>query len=103
MVISGNYTFSQIENATASQVIQIGGFSLEEAGEIQFFWEGIKRLLLIDFIDRRDGIRMEALKTEAQTWLDANFPNWQATRGRESDKPYVTIWLEGKPEDIDNG
>lgn len=33
-----------------------------------------------------------------KTWLDVNFANWEAERGRIDNKPFIIIWLKGKPE-----
>ena len=96
--IDHGYTAQQVANATAGQVVNLLGLTGDAAEQATRYWPGIKRLLLMDLQHHADIADMEALKATAKAWLDANFPDWQAERGREGDKPYVTIWLEGRPE-----
>lgn len=62
------------------------------------FLTNMKSLLIVEMQEQQDENDVQQLKQTAKAWLDANFPDWQAERGKESDKPFVKIWLEGKPE-----
>ena len=56
------------------------------------------KLGVIDALRHRDDENdLQQLKQTAKNWFDANFPDWEAERGRQGNKPYITIWLRGKP------
>lgn len=93
IVLDGDYTIEQVQNATFNQVADLLGtrdFTLT-------FLNNMKRGLKDAVQNKNDAEAMEQLKQQAKAWLDANFPDWQAKRGREGGKPYVTIWLKGEP------
>jgi len=93
IALDGNYTIEQVQNASFNQVAAILGtrdFTLT-------FLNNMKRGIIDTLRNRDDEDNMQALRIVAMAWLNANFPNWKAERGRESDKPFVKIWLEGKP------
>lgn len=94
--IAANYTVAQIELATEEQVCTLLGVP---AGSFSgTFFENMKRRLIKDLQDRDDEVDLQNVKAGASTFLDANFPNWQADRGREDGSRFVKIWLEGRPE-----
>ena len=93
IVLSGDYTIEQIENASFNQVAEL----LDTRHFSLTFLNKMKRGLIMTLQGRNDEDNMQQLKQTAKTWLDANFPDWQAERGRESDRPFVKIWLKGKP------
>lgn len=91
--LDNNLTIEQVQNATFNQIATILGtrnFSLA-------FLNNMKRGIVMSLQNRDDEQNLQQLKQIAKNWLDANFPDWEAERGREGDKPYVTIWLKGKP------
>jgi len=91
--LDNNLTIEQVHNATFNQIATILGtrnFSLA-------FLNNMKRGIVMSLQNRDDEQNLQQLKQIAKNWLDANFPDWEAERGREGDKPYVTIWLKGKP------
>ncbi len=93
IALDGNCTIEQVENAGFNQVAELLGtrnFSLA-------FLNNMKWGIVMALQNRDDEQNMQQLKQTAKSWLDANFPDWQAERGRESDKPFVKVWLEGKP------
>jgi len=93
-VLDGNYSIKQVENAGSVQVTKMLGtrsFSLA-------FLNNMKHLLIAEMQEKKDENDMQGLKQQAKTWLNVNFPGWQAERGRDGDKPFVKIWLKGKPE-----
>lgn len=94
IVLDGDYTIDQVKNATMGQVAQLLGPDVRFG---QAFFQNMKRGLIMTLQNRDDENDMQQLKQTAKTWLDANFPDWEAERGREGDKNYVTIWLRGKP------
>lgn len=94
IVLDGDYTIDQVEKATMGQVAKLLG---PEVRFSQAFFQNMKRGIIMTLRNRDDENDMQQLKQTAKTWLDANFPDWTAERGRDGDKTYVTIWLRGKP------
>jgi len=98
IALDGHYTIEQVRSASISQVTTL----LETSHFSSGFLYNMKRLLISELQDRQDERDTHELRQVAMTWLNANFPDWQAERGREGDKPYVTIWLKGKPNGSDD-
>lgn len=94
LAIDGDYTVEQVRNATYNQIRNLLG--LQNLSEN--FINTAKRKLIIALNNRDDTQIMADLRSVALTWLNNNFPDFEAERGREDDKPYVTIWLKGKPD-----
>jgi len=94
IVLDSNYTIKQVRDATYNQIAGLFG----ERGFGNAFLTNMKRLLITEMQGVQDEENMQQLKQTAKSWLDANFPDWVAERGREDDKPFITIWLKGKPE-----
>ena len=92
IALDGGYSVEQAEGLSFKQAASLLGtrqFSLA-------FLNNAKRAIITALQDRDDKNDLQALKETAKNWLVANFPDWEAERGREGDKPYVTIWLKGK-------
>lgn len=69
-------------------------------GERKFsnaFLTNMKSLLVAEMQDQQDESNKQlfAAKVEA---LRNKFPDFEVERGREGDKPFITIWLKSKPE-----
>jgi len=94
IALDGNYTIEQIQNARFNQVAEL----LESRDFTVAFLNNMKRGIIDALQNRYDEQTLQRLTQEAKNWLDVNFPDWQAERGRQGNKLYVTIWLEGKPE-----
>jgi len=94
IALDENYTIEQVENATMGQVAQLLGPDVRLS---QVFLLNMKRGIIMALQNRDDENDMQQLKQTAKNFLDANFPDWEAERSREGDKPCVTIWLKGKP------
>lgn len=92
IALDGNYTIEQIQNAGFDQIAEL----LETRSFSLAFLNNMKRGIIDALQNRDDETAMQSLKQQAKSWLDANFPGWEAERGREGDKPFVTIWLKGK-------
>lgn len=93
IVLDGGYTIDQARALNFNQVAGLlgtPGFSLA-------FLNNMKRGIVMALQGRDDENDLQQLKEAAKNWLDANFPDWEAERGREGEKPYITIWLKGKP------
>ncbi len=91
--LDGNYTIEQVQDLDIDQASGLLGtrvFSLT-------FLNNMKRNIITVLHNRDDELNLQQLKQKAKTWLDENSPSWEAERGREGDKPFVTIWLQGKP------
>jgi len=93
IALGGNYSIEQVRRLRFNQAADLLG---SHDFTVTFF-NNMKRGVIVSLRNRDDKANMEQLKQTAKAWLDANFPNWEAERGREGDKPYVTIWLEGRP------
>lgn len=92
-VLTENWTMEQLEAVTLKQIATFLG----KPHLSVTFLKNAKNCL-IETVQNRDDLKnLQDLKATAKSWLDANFPDWEAERGREGDKPYVTIWLKGKP------
>ncbi len=93
IALDGNYTVEQAQalgfNQTA-ELLETRSFSLT-------FLVNMKRGVIDALRHRDDENDFQQLKQTAQNWLDTNFPDWEAERGRQGNKPYITIWLRGKP------
>lgn len=95
IALAENYTIDQVEKATMGQVAKLLG---PDVRFTQAFLHNMKRGIIMTLQNRDDENDMQQLKQTAKTWLDSNFPDWDAERGREGDKTFVKIWLKGKPE-----
>ncbi len=93
IALDGNYTVEQIRALTFNQATTLLG---EKPPSITFL-ENAKRGIVMALGDRDDKANLQQLKSKVKTFLDNNFPDWEAERGREGEKPYVKIWLKGKP------
>lgn len=90
--LDGNYTIEQVQSLDFNQATQLLGtrtFTLT-------FLNNMKRGIVMVLQNRDDELDLQQLKQKAETWLDTHFPDWEAERGREGDKPFVTIWFQGK-------
>jgi len=93
IALDGNYAIEQVQalgfNKTA-ELLQTRDFTVT-------LLNNMKRDIIASLHNRDDKANMEQLKQTVKTWLNANFPDWEAESGRQGNKSYVTIWLEGKP------
>jgi len=93
IVLDGDYTIEQVKNmrwGQAAELLDCQDFS-------KAFLNNMKRGIVDALRNRDDKATLEQLKEDIKAYLDANDPHWEAERGREGGKPYVKIWLEGKP------
>ena len=93
IAFDGDYIVEQLQFMKFSRAIELLGtsdFTLT-------FLNNMKRSVIDAIQDRDDEFSLQQLKQRVQSILDANFAGWEAERGRHSGKPYVNIWLEGKP------
>ena len=95
IALDGNYSIEQVQGLRFGQAVEL----LETRDFSITFLNNMKRGIVDVLRNHNDKANMEQLKQTAKAWLDANFPDWEAERGRQGNKSYVTIWLEGK----DNG
>ena len=93
LVLNNNYTVEQVQELSINQAAKLlgaGGFSCT-------FWDNMKRAVIAALQSRDDQNNLEQLRQTAKSWLDTNFPSWEAEIEREKDKPCVKLWLKGKP------
>ena len=89
-----NIALAGFEAMTAGEIIIAAGAEGKVSGT---FATNMKRGVLSALKDRDDGIDLQQIKSKVKTFLDANFPDWEAERAREGGKPFIKIWLKGKP------
>jgi hypothetical protein len=90
-----NLTTGEIEALSPHELIALLG-----EGQIRLshtFVNNMKSAVIMAMENRDDENDLQQVKTKIKSWLDANFPNWEAERDREDGKPCIKIWLEGKP------
>ena len=91
--LDNNYTVDQVRSLNFSQAAEL----LETRDFSHTFLNNMKRCIVIILQNRDDESDFLRLKQVTEDRLVTNFPNWEAEFGRESDKPFVKIWLRGKP------
>lgn len=96
IALDGEYAISQIKDATAEQIEGLLGVSNLKSA----FIENMRRSLVSDLQARDDETILADFKGQltggARTWLLNHFPDAAFERGRDSGKPFVKVWLEGK-------
>ncbi|MHC4084453.1 MAG: hypothetical protein ACYSWZ_22410 [Planctomycetota bacterium] len=93
IALDRNYTVEQaqaLDFNQAAELLETRSFSLT-------FLINMKYGVIDTLRHRDDENDLQQLKETTQNWLDTNFPDWEAERGRQGNKPYITIWLRGKP------
>lgn len=93
VALDGNYTVEQVRALSFAQATALLG---ERPASFTFL-ENIKRGIITALQDREDEVNLQQIKLKITSLLDADFPDWKAEHGREGRKPFVTIWMEGKP------
>jgi hypothetical protein len=89
-----NLSYAGFEAVTPGEILKAAGAEGKVSGT---FATNIKRGVLSALKDRDDEIDLQQIKSKVKTYLDTNFPDWEAEKGREGGKPYIKIWLKGKP------
>ena len=87
-----NYGIEQVKNATDEQLKQLLGVE-----RLPCIINGAKELLCRELQERDDEIDKEFVRSKAREFLSDYFPDFEVERGRELKKPFVKIWLKGKP------
>ena len=93
IVLDGDYTIEQVKSLRFGQAVEL----LETREFDGTFLNNMKRGLIDAIRGRNDVANTETVKGKIKTWLNNNYPDWEIEHGREGDKPFVKIWLEGKP------
>ena len=91
--LDGNYTVEQVRALSFTQAAALLG---ERPASVTFL-ENMKKGIIMALQNQEDEFNLQQIKQMIASWLDSNFPDWEAERGRESGEPFVTIWMEGKP------
>lgn len=90
--LDGNYTAAQVRALSFTQASALLG---ERPASFTFL-ENMKKGIIMSLQNQEDEFNLQQVKLAVASWLDSNFPDWEAERGREGGKPFVTIWMEGK-------
>jgi len=99
--------FKQLALQDHYSIEYVEGLGFNEAAELlgrgdftQTFLNNMKRGVVAVLQDRDDEADLQGLRSQLidgnRRWLQENFPDAQFERGRQADKPYITIWLRGK-------
>jgi len=94
IALDEDYTVEQAELATDAQIKTL----LDAPGLKPAFIANMRRCIFRVLASRDDERDLQQLKSQILNWLSKNFPDFEMERGREDDKPFVKIWLKGKPE-----
>ncbi len=92
IALEGDYTIEQVTNASKGQIESLVGHELTVN-----FYSSLKTCVLQDLQEKLDGQAVAAFKDKVKAYLDQYYPDYKFERGRDRDKPFITIWLEGKP------
>ncbi len=92
-LLEGNYTAEQVRALSFTQATALLG---ERPASFTFF-ENMKKGIIMTLQNQEDEFNLQQFKLKVAGWLDSNFPSWDAERGREGGKLFVTIWMKGKP------
>ncbi|MGB2807543.1 MAG: hypothetical protein WBC22_07375 [Sedimentisphaerales bacterium] len=93
IALDRNYTVEQVQALAFNQAAEL----LETCSFSLTFLINMKHGVIDALQHRDDENDLQQLKQTAKNWLDTNFPDWEAERGRQGNEPYITIWLRGKP------
>jgi hypothetical protein len=91
-ILGNDYTIEQVESATRQQVINLLGtddFTQTQLGNV-------KKLLIRDVKEKEDIANMLSIRDE----IISCFPSAEFDKGRIGTKRFVTVWLDGKPEEV---
>ena len=101
IALDGGYTIAQVQGASKSQIKTLLGASNLKAA----FVNNMKRVLITHLQDRDDEVDKVFLLNEidggAREAFCDRFPDFEIERDRKRDKPYITIWPKGKPEEAE--
>lgn len=92
-MLDRNYAAEQVRALSFTQVTALLG----ERPSSFTFLDNMKKGIIMALQDQEDEFNLQQIKLKVASWLDSNFPDWEAERGREGGKPFVTIWMKGKP------
>lgn len=93
IALDGNYAIEQVEGLNFNQAAKLFGtrsFS-------NTFLGNIKLELIAEIQNQQDESDKQLFQAKVES-LRNRFPDFEVERGRQNNKPYVTVWLEGKPE-----
>ena len=93
IVLDNNYTIEQIQQMGFNEAAQLLG----TRDFTETFLNNMKRGLVDTVQERDDKADFQKVRQRLKTWLDDTFPDWQIERGQEGIRPYIKIWLKGKP------
>ena len=88
-----DYTLEQVQDLDFNQAADL----LRTRDFTITFLNNMKRSVIATLRSRDDEANLQQLQQQTKAFLDSNFPGWEAEHGRQDHKPYITIWLEGKP------
>lgn len=93
IALDDNYTIEQVRGLDFNTVAELFGTrSFSDT-----FLGNMKLELIAEIQDQQDESDKQLFQAKVES-LRNRFPDLEVERGREGDRPYVVIWLEGKPE-----
>ncbi|NIP23359.1 MAG: hypothetical protein GWN67_04515 [Phycisphaerae bacterium] len=93
IALDENYTVEQVQSLSFIEVTTLLG---ERPGSTTFL-ENMKEGIFVVLQNRDDECELQALQDQFKIYLDTNFPGWVAESDREGSKPFIKLWLKGKP------
>lgn len=105
-----NALYKKFKDFVGETVLSIAGIGMLTFNEVALMVETRKFPLVVmetmklKLINEMQEDRDESDKQQIQGRLEAlraSFPDFEVERGREGEKPFITIWLKGKPDVVD--
>lgn len=93
MVLDGNYTIEQVRSLDFDAAVELLGTRNFSAG----FLHNMKWQLIAELQEQKDESSKQLFQSKIEV-LRNRFPDFEIERGRIDNKPFITIWLKGKPE-----
>ena len=96
IALDNNYTIDEVQGLTKQQIADQVQLSIDDFSDD--FFANIKTVIVSDFESIRDHSMLGVVKSQLEPWLVEEYPDAEFERGKENDKRFIKIWLDGKPE-----
>lgn len=93
IALDGNYTMEQVHSLDFDVAVELLGTRNFSAG----FLHNMKSQLIAELQEQEDESNKQLFQSKIEV-LRNRFPEFDIERGRIDNKPFIIIWLKGKPE-----
>lgn len=93
IALDGNYTMEQVRSLDFDVAVELLGTRNFSAG----FLHNMKSQLIAELQEQEDESNKQLFQSKIEV-LRNRFPEFDIERGRIDNKPFIIIWLKGKPE-----